>query len=63
MPDRRHEIPVHQQMLNEIVAENDPAVGYCRNPLSSKIMELPIRFQFANKLDDYDGTKDPNQHV
>jgi hypothetical protein len=25
--------------------------------------ELPIGFQFAKKLDDYDGMKDHNQHI
>jgi hypothetical protein len=51
--------------MNEVVAENDLTLGYCQNPFTSNIMvqELLVGFQFAKKLDDYDGTKDPHQHV
>jgi hypothetical protein len=63
--ERRREAPAIPQFLNEVVAENDLILGYCRNPFTPDIMaqELPVGFQFAKKLDDYDGTKDPFQHV
>jgi hypothetical protein len=51
--------------VNEVVAENDSAAGYCRNPFTLNIMaqEFLIGFQFSKKLDDYDGMKDPSQQV
>jgi hypothetical protein len=54
--DRRQDALVNQQQLNEVVAGNDLTLGYCRNPFTSDIMaqELPVGFQFAKKLDDYD---------
>jgi hypothetical protein len=63
--ERRREPIVNPQFLNEVVTDNDLISGYCRNPFTPDIMaqELPVGFQFAKKLDDYDGTKDPHQHV
>jgi hypothetical protein len=47
------------------VYRNDLTLGYGRNPftLDIRAQELPVGFQFAKKLDDYDETKDPHQHV
>jgi hypothetical protein len=63
--ERHRKAAVVPQFLNKVVVENDLISGYCRNPFTPDIMaqELPVGFQFAKKLDDYDGTKDPNQHV
>jgi hypothetical protein len=63
--ERRRDVLANPQLMNEVVAENDLTLGYCRNPFTSDTLaqELPVGFQFAKKLDDYDGKKDPHQHV
>ena len=47
------------------MAENIPDFRYIDNPFTPWIMShaLPHGFQFAKKLKEYDGTKDPTLHV
>jgi hypothetical protein len=47
------------------MAENVPDFGYIDNPFTPWLMShaLPHGLQFANKLKEYDGTKDPTLHV
>ena len=49
----------------EHMAENVLDFGYIDNPFTPWIMShaLPHGFQFAKKLKEYDGTKDPTLHV
>jgi hypothetical protein len=47
------------------MAENVPDFRYIDNPFTPWIMShaLPHGFQFAKKLKEYEGTKDPTLHV
>jgi hypothetical protein len=44
--ERRRDVLANPQLMNEVVAENDLTLGYCRNPFTSDIMaqELPVGF-------------------
>jgi hypothetical protein len=53
---------VHQE--RERVEENQLDFGFVNNPFTPWIIshDLPQNFQFAKKLDDYDGSRDPTLH-
>jgi hypothetical protein len=44
--ERRREAVAVPQLLNEVLAEYDLMLGYCRNPFTPDIMvqELPVGF-------------------
>ena len=60
IPPRIHEID-----QGEWVAENDIQIDGCDNPFVPVIMnfEMSANFKFDVKIDPYDGTTDPQDHV